>query len=110
MIDNLPSSPEQAAQLVWWVSLALGLVVSGVVALLLWLIHRGAAVIDGHVSRIWDTGQRVANNTVHIPALYKTNEVAGLILATAVRIDAGAAAIEAHAKGCPGCPRCMLAH
>ena len=55
-------------------------------------------------------GQRVANNTVHIPALYKTNEVAGQILATALRINAGAAAIESHAKGCPGCPQCMLKH
>lgn len=109
-MDNLPQSPEQAAQFVWWVSLALGLVVSGVVALLLWLIHRSAATIDGHVSNIWDVGQRVANNTVHIPALYKTNEVAGQILATALRIDAGAAAIERHATGCPGCPDCMLKH
>ena len=109
-MDNLPQSPEQAAQLIWWVSLALGLVVSLVVALLLWLIHRGAASIDGHVARIWDVGQRVANNTVHIPTLYKTNEVAGQILATAVRIDVGAAAIESHARGCPGCPGCMLKH
>jgi hypothetical protein len=94
-MDSLPQSPEQAAQLIWSVSLALG---------------RGAATIDGHVARIWDVGQRVANNTVHIPALYKTNEVAGQILATAVRIDAGAAAIESHARGCPGCPDCMLKH
>ena len=110
MMDNLPSSPDQAAQFVWWVSLALGLVVSGVVALLLWLIQRSASTIDGHVARIWDSGQRVANNTVQIPILYKTNEVAGQILATAVRIDVGAAAIEAHASGCPGCPQCMLKH
>ena len=109
-MDGLPTSPEQAAQFVWWTTLALGLVVSGVVALLLRLIHRGAAVIDGHVSRIWDTGQRVANNTVHIPILYRINEVAAQILATALRIDAGAAAIETHANGCPGCPECMLQH
>ena len=107
-MDSLPNSPQQAAQFVWMVSLALGLVVSAVVAALLWLIHRAAATIDGHVARIWDTGQRVANNTVHIPALYKTNDVAGQILATALRIDAGAAAIESHAQGCPGCPQCML--
>ena len=109
-MDSLPQSPEQAVQFVWWASLALGLVVSGVVALLLWLIHRGATTIDGRVSRIWEVGQRVANNTVHVSALYRTNEVAGQILATAVRIDAGAAAIETHAKGCPGCPQCMLKH
>ncbi len=107
-MDN--ASPEQAVQFIWWTSLALGVVVSGVVALLLWLIHRGAVVIDAHVARIWDVGQRVANNTVHIPALYKTNAVAGEILASAVRIDAGAAAIETHARGCPGCPQCMLPH
>lgn len=109
-MDSLPQSPEQAAQFVWWTSLALGVVVSGVVALLLWLILRGARTIDGRVCRIWEVGQRVANNTVHIPTLYKTNEVAGQILATALRIDAGAAAIESHAKGCPGCPQCMLKH
>ena len=107
-MDSLPQSPEQAVQLIWWTSLALGLVVSGVVALLLWLIHTGAATINARVSRIWDVGQRVANNTVHIPALYKTNDVAGQILATALRINAGAAAIEQHAQGCPGCPDCML--
>ena len=66
---TLPTSPEQAAQFIWWTSLALGLVVSLVVALLLWLIQRTATVIDGHVARIWEVGQRVANNTVHIPAL-----------------------------------------
>ena len=109
-MDSLPQSPEQAVQFVWWTSLALGLVVSGVVSLLLWLIHSGAATINARVSRIWDVGQRVANNTVHIPALYKTNDVAGQILATALRINSGAAAIEQHAQGCPGCPQCMLKH
>ena len=110
MMDSLPQSPAQAAQFVWWTSLALGLVVSLVVSLLLWLIHRTAATIDAVVADIWDTGQRVANNTVHIPALYKTNEVAGQILATALRINAATAQIETHANGCPGCPRCMLKH
>ena len=108
-MDSFPSSPDQAAQFVWWMSLTLGVVVSAVVSLLLWLIHSAARTIEGRVARIWDVGQRVAVNTVHIPALYKTHEVAGDILATAVRIDAGAAAIEAHARGCPGCPHCMLA-
>ena len=109
-MDNLATSPEQAAQFVWWVSLALGLVVSLVVSLLLWLIHRTATTINGVVARIWDVGQRVANNTVHIPALYKTNAVAGEILASALNINAGASAIESHANGCPGCPQCMLKH
>ncbi len=109
-MDASQQSPEQAVQFIWWTSLALGLVVSGVVALLLWLIHQGAVTINARVSRIWDVGQRVANNTVHIPALYKTNDVAAQILATALRINNGAAAIESHAQGCPGCPHCMLKH
>ena len=109
-MDTLPSSPEQATQFIWWLSLALGLVVSLVVTLLLWLIHQTAGTINGVVSRIWDVGQRVASNTVHIPALYKTNAVAADILASALNINAGAAAIEAHANGCPGCPQCMLKH
>ncbi len=109
-MDTLPTSPDQAAQFVWWMSLALGLVVSLVVTLLLWLIHREAGIINVRVSKVWDVGQRVANNTIHIPALYKTNMVVGDILATAVKIKKGAAAIETHANGCPGCPQCMLSH
>ncbi len=103
-------SPEQAVQFVWWTSLALGLTVSLVVALLLWSIQRAAATINRRVARIWDAGQRVAANTIHIPTLYKTNAVAGEILASALRINIGAAAIETHATECPGCPQCMLHH
>ena len=109
-MDPAVSSSAHAIQIVWWSSLALGVVVSAVVALLLWLIHDTAKTIDGRVSNLWDTGQRVANNTVHVPALAKTSEVAGQILAVALRIDDGAAAIESHARGCPGCPGCMLGH
>ena len=109
-MEMLPTSPDQAAVFVWIASLILGVVVSLVVTLLLWLIHSTAGKIDGLVSKIWDTGQRVANNTIHIPALARTNAVAGEILETALRINSGAEAIAAHAKGCPGCPHCMLGH
>ena len=109
-MELLPASPDQAAQFIWVASLILGLVVSLVVALLLWLIYSTAGKIDGLVSKIWDMGQRVANNTIHIPALAKTNAVVGQILETALRINAGAEAIAAHADGCPGCPHCMLEH
>ena len=107
---ELPTSPEQAAAFVWWISLLLGLVVSLVVAMLLWLIHRAAETIDDRVSKIWELGQRVANNTIHIPALYKTNEVASRILAVALEINEGAAAIVSHASSCPGCPQCLRPH
>ena len=109
-MDPAVASSAHAVQIVWWSSLALGVVVSAVVALLLWLIYDTAKTINGRVSSLWDTGQRVANNTVHVPALAKTSEVVGQILAAAMRIDHGAAAIESHANGCPGCPGCMLGH
>ena len=109
-MESFSSSPEQAAALVWWVSLLLGVVVSLVVATLLWLIHREARTINERVSKIWDVGQRVANNTIHIPALYKTNEVANQILAVALEVNEGAAAIVTHASNCPGCPQCMGRH
>ncbi len=110
MLEMLPSSPEQAGMFIWWASLVLGLVVAGVVTLLLWLIHNTAVKIDDAASDIWDTGQRVANNTIQIPILYRINNAAGKILATALRINDGATAIETHANGCPGCPHCMLDH
>lgn len=109
-MDFLPSSPQAAAAFVWWASLLLGLVVSLVVAALLWLIHREARTINGCVSKIWDVGQRVANNTIHIPALYRTNEVARRILDVAREINDGAAGIMSHASSCPGCPKCMRGH
>ena len=109
-MGGLPNSPAEAAQFIWIASLVLGLVVSAVVALLLWLIYREAGVINARVSKIWDVGQRVANNTIHIPALYRTHAAVDQILATAVKIIDGAAVIEKHASGCPGCPQCMLRH
>ena len=107
---ELPTIADQAATFVWWTSLGLGLVVALVVTILLWLIHSTAVTINGVVSNIWDTGQRVANNTIQIPILYRINNAAGKILSTAVQIIGGAAAIETHAEGCPGCPHCMLEH
>ncbi|MBT3906963.1 MAG: hypothetical protein HOB79_01290 [Rhodospirillaceae bacterium] len=101
---------EASTVTLWWVSLGLGVVVSLVVSLLLWLIHREAQSINAVVSQIWTTGQRVANNTVHIPTLYRTEETVAAILVRAGRIAEGAATIEAHANGCPGCPQCMKSH
>lgn len=106
-MDALPQSPAQAAQFVWWASLAIGVVVAGVVSLLLWLIHRTAATIDARVSTLWDVGQRVAGNTVHIPTLVGIDEAVNKILTVAGRIDAGTVVIESHTRGCPGCPQCL---
>lgn len=98
---------ERAAYTVWWISLVIGVVVILVVAALLTMIVRTARVIDGAVGQIWVVGQRIANNTVHIPMLHRTNQVVDEILVRAVAIDGAAAAIESHAEGCPGCPQCV---
>lgn len=93
---------EGAAYTVWWVSLGIGVVVILVVAVLLTLIVRTARQIDEAVSEIWTVGQRIANNTVHIPLLHRTNQVVDGILDRAAGIDGAAAAIEEHALDCPG--------
>jgi hypothetical protein len=92
----------EAGYTVWWVSLGIGLVVIVVVAVLLTLIVRTARQIDGAVSDIWTAGQRIANNTIHIPLLHRTNQVVDEVLERAAGIDGAAAAIEAHALDCPG--------
>ena len=102
----MTASPDAAATL-WALSLVLGLVVTLVVAALLWWLFREARAILGPVAGIWEAGQRVANNTVHIPLLYRTASIAGGILTAAGGILHAAAAIETHAAGCPGCPQCM---
>lgn len=98
------------ATMVWVVSLGLGIVVTVVVAFLLHRIEGTADLIDRTASKIWDVGQRVASNTIHIPTLYRINDRVASIHATAGRIDAGASGIKAHAHGCPGCPQCLLDH
>ena len=105
---NLPLDAAEAANFVWLTALSIGVVVSAVVSLLLWLINLEAGRINARVSKIWDVGQTVANNTIHIPTLYRINENVDEILATAVQIIDGAKGIEVHANGCPGCPHCML--
>lgn len=93
---------------IWWTSIGLLLVVTLVVAWLLTQVLGTARRILHVAGDIWTTGKMVANNTIHIPLLVDTNRAAGEILATAQQIVAGAAAIEQHAEGCPGCPQCVL--
>jgi hypothetical protein len=83
-----------AGYTVWSVSLAIGLVVILVVAVLLTMIVRTARQIDGAVSEIWTVGQRIANN--------HTNRVVDDILERAGGIDGATEAIEEHAQECPG--------
>lgn len=93
---------EGAAFTVWGVSLGIGVVVILVVAVLLALIVRTARQIEQGVAEIWTVGQRIANNTIHIPLLHRTNQVVDGILERAGGIDGATAAIEEHALDCPG--------
>lgn len=69
--------------LVWGVSLVLGIVVTIVVAILLHAVLAAARRILRGASDIWTDGQRVANNTVHIAMLDRTNHLFRGILAEA---------------------------
>jgi hypothetical protein len=88
---------DDALYTVWGVSLAIGLVVAVVVAAMLIAIERTARNIDDEVGAIWFAGQRVANNTVHIPLLGTTNRVLLSILVRVAGVDSAAKAIEEHA-------------
>lgn len=102
---------EEALTTVWIICLVLGLVVTIVVTILLFLIRKTAREILEGVQQIWTEGKLVANNTIQIPIyLTVTNQVVSKIYDTAVKIIGGAAAIEQHASNCPGCPACVLNH
>ncbi|CAN5809700.1 hypothetical protein BH23PSE1_BH23PSE1_02600 [soil metagenome] len=83
----------------WSIAIGAALVVTVVVAVLLALIVRTAADIEAAVAEIWIRGQRVASNTIHIPALYRVGERVGEVLTRARRILMHARAIAEHAEG-----------
>lgn len=104
---GIEQSPQAVIEMMWWITLGIGLVVALVVAGLLAWIYREAAVILERVAEIWNIGQRVANNTVHIPLLLTTNAIAARILGHAKRVLGASVHIEQHAQKCPGCPQCL---
>ena len=104
----MPQPSEEAIRTVWTLSLAIFVVVLVVVAILLTLILRAAQDIRGGVAAIWNAGQRIANNTIHLALLGKTNDAAALILKSAVGVIGATRAIQGHAETCPGCPACVL--
>lgn len=95
-------------QQVWILSLAIFAVVLVVVATLLTLILRTSRQIHAGAGAIWNSGQRVANNTVHLALLARTNHIAAGILRAAGGVAAATGAIADHAAGCPGCPDCVI--
>lgn len=103
---NSPSL--EAIQLVWTWSLVIYTVVLVVVAVMLHLIRREAARIHAGASEIWNVGQKIANNTIHIALLDTTNFVAGHVLSSAVGVAGATGALQAHTQSCAGCPACIL--
>jgi len=104
----MPETNVETIQRMWVLTLAIYTVVLAVVALLLTLIVHAARRINAGVSAIWNVGQRIANNTIHIALLEKTNYLAGQILNSATGVLAATGTVQAHAEGCPGCPTCVL--
>lgn len=98
---------EQAIQQIWISSLVVYFVVVAVVALMLTLILRTARQIHVGASAIWTMGQKVANNTIHIALLVRTNKLAERILAAAGATTKASIAVEQHARACPHCPTCV---
>ena len=98
----------ETVQQVWIVSLVIFAVVLLVVATLLTLILMTSKRIHGGVSAIWTVGQKIANNTVHLALLDRTNYLGGQILQAADGIAGATGAIAAHAATCPGCPACVI--
>lgn len=99
---------DTALYTVWGGSLAIGVVVAAVVAVLLALIVRTAREIKATTARIWVDGQRAASATVHVPLLVKVNRN---VLATLVRVSGvldATGRIQHHTEECPGCPECLI--
>ena len=97
----------EAVQRMWTASLIVFGVVLAVVAALLTLILSEVRKIKAAVTEVWNAGQKIANNTIHVSLLDETNHVAGQILASAGGVAAATAALAAHAESCPGCPACV---
>lgn len=95
--------------LLWEISIAAAVVVTLVVGILLALILQQAAQIEDTAAQIWTAGKLIANNTILITLLVRTNQVVEQILKSAGGIAAGTARIQTHAQSCTGCPACVLA-
>ncbi len=78
----------------WRISLGLGMVVIGAVALLLSALTATVAKIEAGAAEIWRVGKLIANNTVHIPLLIRTNQELGQILPAADRIAGATGRIQ----------------
>ena len=101
--------PSESAVLQIWIwSLVVYFVVVAVVAVLLTMILNTTKQIKAGAGAIWVAGQKVANNTIQIPLLARTNHFVSRILDSAGRTAGAVAAIEQHSASCPHCPACVI--
>ena len=71
----------------WWITLAIGLVVALVVWGLLHLLYRNVKAIDEGLFAVWAAGKRVARNTATSWMLGQTARIAGEIKEEALKHD-----------------------
>lgn len=86
----------------WSITLAVGAVVVGVVGFLLNILARTAAQIDDGTAEVWRVGKLIANNTVHVPLLVRTNQLAGEILKSSEGIAGATTRIGKAVNATPG--------
>jgi hypothetical protein len=98
---------ETAVQQIWIISLIVYFVVVAVVAVLLTLILVTVRQIHTGAAAIWTAGQRVANNTIHLALLLRTNHLAARILSAAGGTAQAVSTVQQHASTCPHCPTCV---
>ena len=83
-----------AALELWWLALGLAALVVVVVVILLELILRTAHRIHQAVADIWTGGTHIAQNTVTLALLQRTNFLARELLRSAGRIAVASARIR----------------
>ena len=83
----------------WRTSLGIGMVVIGAVAVLLSTLAGVVARIEGGAAEIWRVGKLIANNTVHVPLLVRTNQIVAGILPAADGIARATARIQRAVGG-----------
>ncbi len=92
-VHGKPASPNIIARY-WRASLAIGIVVIGAVAVLLSTLTAIVARIEGGAAEIWRVGKLIANNTVHVPLLLRTNQIVAGMLPVADGIARATARIQ----------------
>jgi hypothetical protein len=78
----------------WRISLAIGAIVIAAVAALLETLLRSVRRIEQGAGEVWHVGKQIANNTVHVPLLVRTNQVVDEIAASANGIARATARIQ----------------